>query len=76
MGIAKVVDVQGVFCPGPVLKARQEIEELAPGEMMEILATDPAAEADLPAWAKWAGHQVVAIEKRDGLIRVLIRKGG
>ncbi len=74
--VAKVVDVRGQFCPGPVLRARQEIEGLYPGQVMVVLATDPAAEADLQAWAKWAGHQVLALEKEDAQIRVLIRKGG
>jgi len=74
--VAKVVDVRGQFCPGPVLRAGQEIESLASGQVMEVLATDPAAEADLQAWAKWVGHQVLALHKEDGQIRVLIRKGG
>jgi TusA-related sulfurtransferase len=74
--VAKVVDVRGQYCPGPVLRARQEIEELESGQVMEVVATDPAAEPDLQAWAKWAGHQVLAVRKDDGQLRVLIRKGG
>jgi tRNA 2-thiouridine synthesizing protein A len=51
------------------------MDSLAPGEVLQVLATDPAAEADLQAWAKWAGHQVIALEKEGGELRVLIRKG-
>ncbi len=73
--VHKILDVRGDFCPGPVLKARREMDSLAPGEVLQVLATDPAAEADLQAWAKWAGHQVIALQKEGGELRVLIRKG-
>jgi TusA-related sulfurtransferase len=74
--VHKVLDVRGQFCPGPVLAARQGIDGLAEGQVLAILATDPAAEADLQAWAKWAGHHVLSIDKSEGYLRVLVRKGG
>ncbi len=74
--VHKVLDVRGQFCPGPVLAARQGMDELQEGQVLAVLATDPAAEADLQAWAKWAGHAVLAIDKSEGYLRVLVRKGG
>ncbi len=72
----KVLDVRGQFCPGPVLSARKAMDELAEGQVLAVLATDPAAEADLQAWAKWAGHAVLGLDKSQGYLRVLVRKGG
>ncbi|MCS7276982.1 MAG: sulfurtransferase TusA family protein [Dehalococcoidia bacterium] len=72
----KVLDTRGQFCPGPVLAARKAVDELAEGQVLAVLATDPAAESDLQAWAKWAGHTVLAVDKSEGYLRVLLRKGG
>jgi tRNA 2-thiouridine synthesizing protein A len=72
----RVLDVRGQFCPGPVLAAGKAMQELAEGQVLAVLATDPAAEADLQAWAKWGGHTLLAIDKSQGYLRVLVRKGG
>jgi TusA-related sulfurtransferase len=58
----------------PVLNTRQEMDKLAIGETLEVLADDPAAEEDLKAWAKRAGQKMLEIEKTDEGMRFLIQK--
>jgi len=58
----------------PVLNTRQEIDKLAIGEILEVLADDPAAEEDLKAWAKRTGQKILDIEKTDEGMRFLIQK--
>jgi len=58
----------------PVLKTRQEMDKLAIGEILEVLADDPAAEEDIKAWAKRAEQKILKIEKTDEGIRFLIQK--
>jgi len=58
----------------PVLKTRQEMDKLAVGEILEVLADDPAAEEDLKAWAKRTGQKILEIEKTDEGMRFLIQK--
>jgi len=58
----------------PVLNTRQEMDKLAIGEILEILADDPAAEEDLKAWAKRTGQKILEIEKTDEGMRFLIQK--
>ena len=73
-GANPTLDCIGLYCPTPVLKTRQEMDKLAVGEILEVLADDPAAEEDLKAWAKRAGQKMLEIEKTDEGIRFLIQK--
>jgi TusA-related sulfurtransferase len=50
------------------------MDKLAVGEILEVLADDPAAEEDIKAWAKRAGQTILEIEKGDEGLRFLIRK--
>ncbi|MCE5255192.1 MAG: sulfurtransferase TusA family protein [Actinomycetia bacterium] len=72
---AESLDCIGLFCPEPLFQTREAIDGLVPGEILEVLADDPAAEEDLTRFAKRAGHQVVLIEDRGDHKRFLIRKG-
>ena len=68
------LDCIGLYCPMPVLKTREEIDKLNPGEILEVWADDTAAEADLKAWAKRAGHKILKIDKTSEGLRFLIQK--
>lgn len=68
------VDCVGLFCPLPVLKVREALQRLAVGQVVELLADDPAAEADLRSWTARAGHELVALERHGQVVRVLVRK--
>jgi TusA-related sulfurtransferase len=70
----KILDCIGLFCPMPILQTRQEMDKLAIGEILEVLADDPAAEPDIKAWAKRAGQELLQIEKGDEGIKFLIQK--
>jgi len=58
----------------PVLKTRQEMDKLVTGQILEVLADDPAAEEDIKAWAKRAGQKILKIEKTNEGLRFLIQK--
>ena len=73
-GANQILDCIGLYCPTPVLKTRQEMDKLAVGEVLEVLADDPAAEEDLKAWAKRTGQKILEIEKTDEGMRFLILK--
>ena len=70
----QILDCIGLYCPMPVLNTRQEMDKLAIGEILEVLADDPAAEEDLKAWAKRTGQKILEIEKTDEGMRFLIQK--
>ncbi len=72
--ITETLDCIGLYCPEPLFQTRQHIDGLAEGDILEVLADDPAAEEDLTRFAKRTGHEIVAIDKDGGELRVLIRR--
>jgi len=70
----KTLDCIGLFCPQPLFQTRQEMDNIDVGEVLEVLADDPAAEEDLTRFAKRTGHEVILVEKKQGHLRILIRK--
>ncbi|MHA1370449.1 MAG: sulfurtransferase TusA family protein [Promethearchaeota archaeon] len=71
---AKSLDLVGLFCPVPLFETRKGIDSIDVGEVLEILADDPAAEEDLKRFTKRTGHELVHYENEDGILRFLIRK--
>jgi len=72
---ADTLDAIGLLCPEPLFQARTAIDSLDPGDVLEVLADDPAAEEDLTRFAKRAGHEMVAVEDEGDFKRFLIRRG-
>jgi len=68
------LDATGLQCPLPVLRTRKALKSVSSGELMEILATDPAAPADFEAFCKETNHSVVSIDEADGVYRIILRK--
>lgn len=71
----RTLDCVGLFCPEPLFQTRETIDELVPGEVLEVLADDPAAVEDLTRFAKRTGNEMLSIEEEDDHKRFLIRKG-
>jgi tRNA 2-thiouridine synthesizing protein A len=69
------LDAKGLSCPLPVVKARLEIEKLEPGEVLEVVATDPGSVADFDNWTRMSGHELLESRQDDGVYTYLIRKG-
>ncbi|MHA1208054.1 MAG: sulfurtransferase TusA family protein [Candidatus Freyarchaeota archaeon] len=70
----RTLDVIGLYCPEPIFRTKEEIENLGIGQVLEILADDPAAEEDITRWAKRTGHQLLKFEKDGRTLRFLIKK--
>jgi tRNA 2-thiouridine synthesizing protein A len=69
-----VLDVKGLSCPLPVLKANRALRGLQPGERLRVLATDRAAVADFQAFCRETGHALVAWSEEGGVFSFLIRR--
>lgn len=70
----RTLDARGLYCPDPVLKTAVEIGKLAVGQVLEVLADDPAAEEDIQSWARTTGQQLLQLYKEGNLYRFLIKK--
>lgn len=72
--IKKTVDCIGLYCPQPLFQAREGIDSIKVGEVLEVLADDPAAEEDIKRFAKRTGHEIIALENDGSRLRFLIKK--
>ncbi|NMR19342.1 sulfurtransferase TusA family protein [Cellulomonas fimi] len=70
-----VVDARGLRCPLPVVELARAARGAPDGTLLTVLATDPAARHDVPAWARLRGHAVVACLEDDGTWRITVRTG-
>jgi tRNA 2-thiouridine synthesizing protein A len=61
--VARILDATGLKCPMPVLRARRALKEMASGEVLEVLADDPAAAKDFPAFCTMSGDTLEATGK-------------
>jgi tRNA 2-thiouridine synthesizing protein A len=75
MDASAKLDATGLLCPLPVLKARKRLQGLASGEVLHMLADDPAALVDVPHFCAEAGHTLVSQSDQDGVLSFTIRKG-
>jgi tRNA 2-thiouridine synthesizing protein A len=73
--VGTTVDARGQSCPGPLVSLAKALRSAEPGELLELLATDPGSKSDVPSWATLSGNELVdAGEGPDGSFRYLIRK--
>ncbi|HWV37057.1 MAG TPA: sulfurtransferase TusA family protein [Vulgatibacter sp.] len=72
----RTVDATGTFCPVPIIETAKVARELAPGQVILVLATDPGIESDVPVWCKGTGNEHLGTEAEDGVWRSWIRIGG
>jgi tRNA 2-thiouridine synthesizing protein A len=69
-----VLDLKGLLCPLPVVKIAQAIKKVNVGETVAATATDPGVLADIPAWARSTGNELVLMEKLDKQFRFVVRR--
>jgi tRNA 2-thiouridine synthesizing protein A len=69
------LDARGLACPLPLTMAKRRMAELAPGDALIVLSTDPEAPLDLAAWAADEGHEI-DVSERPGWTEVAVRRAG
>jgi TusA-related sulfurtransferase len=70
----KILDCIGLYCPEPVFRTRLALDEISVGEVLEVLADDPAAEADIKTLVKHLGQEIISITQQGKTVRILIKK--
>lgn len=72
--VTKTLDLKGLLCPMPVIKLAKGIKEIEVGQFIEAYATDPGVMADIPAWCRTTGNELVTIEKLDKQFHFVVRR--
>jgi tRNA 2-thiouridine synthesizing protein A len=76
-GLADVtLDLRGLHCPLPILRARKALSALPPRSALEVFADDPLSPVDFEAFCQASGDALVESDERDGVFRFLIRRAG
>lgn len=68
------VDACGLQCPGPIMKLKQAIDKMQPGETIEVKATDPGFPSDAKAWCKSTGNAFLSETCQNGCHTIIIKK--
>lgn len=68
------VDVSGLHCPMPILRAKKALAGMSPGQVLHIIATDPASANDIPSFARQTHNDLVEARQDGDKYHYLIRK--
>jgi tRNA 2-thiouridine synthesizing protein A len=72
--IAKSLDLKGLSCPLPIVKTAKAMKELKPGDVIEVLATDPGSVPDFKAWSRTTGNPLLESSQEGGVYRFILKK--
>jgi len=67
-------DASGLMCPEPVMMLHGKVRDMKGGEVLEVIATDPSTQRDIPKFCQFLGHELALAEERDGKFVFRIRK--
>ena len=68
------LDTCGLLCPEPVMMLHAKVREMASGDVVEVVATDPSTTRDIPKFCQFLGHELVSQHEADGKFIYRIRK--
>jgi tRNA 2-thiouridine synthesizing protein A len=68
------LNLEGMLCPIPIVKVSQAMKTMKIGDVLEATATDPGVLADIPAWTRSTGNELVSMVREGKLIKFLIKK--
>lgn len=68
------VDASGLLCPLPLLRLKKALTEIASGDIVKVIATDPAAHLDIGVYTDQTGHQIIEMVRQTGMQIFYIKK--
>jgi tRNA 2-thiouridine synthesizing protein A len=72
--IKETLDASGLSCPLPVLKTKKAMKNLAVGEILKVISTDPGSKKDMASWSRMTGQELMESTEEDGKFVYLIKK--
>ncbi len=68
------LDATGLFCPEPVMMLHKKIREIAVGQTLLVMATDPSTTRDIPKFCHFLGHTLIEVKEEGRTYHYYIRK--
>lgn len=72
--IDKVLDTTGLLCPEPVMMLHKAVKEISPGAVIQVIATDPSTNRDIPKFCLFLGHELLHQVTDGKQYRYIIKK--
>lgn len=69
------LDARGLRCPLPILKAKKQLQELRPGQVLRVLADDPGSVNDFRSFARHTTNELVDFQELDNHYLFVLRRG-
>lgn len=69
------IDACGLSCPGPIMKLKEAVDRMSPGQNLEVISTDPGFARDAEAWCQSTGNRFISTESSAGKYRVVVERG-
>lgn len=73
--VTTTLDTSGKCCPMPMVETTKAIKVLAPGDVLEIIATDVGTRKDIPSWCQRSGNALLSMTESGSVLRYYVRKG-
>lgn len=74
ISVDHVLDATGLFCPEPVMLLHNKIRDMEAGQVVQVLATDPSTQRDIPRFCSFLGHELLQQEQTGGCFQYWLRK--
>jgi tRNA 2-thiouridine synthesizing protein A len=71
----ETLNARRLLCPLPVIRTQDKVKTLQPGDVLQVIGTDPGVMQDIPAWCRINGHSVIEAVEDDEEYRITLRVG-
>ena len=68
------LDCTGLLCPIPIAHTAMKIKTMSKGQVLEVISDDAGIKADMPAWSRVTGNELLAMEEQDGKFKLYVKK--
>ncbi|MDR5899766.1 sulfurtransferase TusA [Halomonas vilamensis] len=68
-----LLDTSGLYCPEPIMMMHNKVRDMTSGQVLQVVATDPATTRDVPKFCQFLEHELIAQETLGETYRYFIR---
>ncbi len=69
-----ILDVRGEACPFPLIRTKKQMDQMASGEILKVIANDPVAPQNIDAWTKKSGDKILGVENEGHTFIIYVKK--
>lgn len=74
INVTKVLDTSGKCCPMPMVETNKTLKSLVEGDVLQIIATDPGTQVDIPSWCERTGNELIASNEENNSFTYYVKK--